>query len=282
MSRVWDGVRNPVAIHLAREARGWRGMAAIVGLVAALVVATGVLQQYWYQYDVYVGWQPRLYYRWFLLLAAAEALLLPAWSGVRAAAIWQRLVARGQLADLAPTQLSPLTIVLGAWCASLRPPTIVLLLATGLGTVAALLHDGTVTVAQVVIAHGVLLAACGGMAGLGIAAAAWLQSAALASSVCVVAAIAATGGVATLAPLYPRLAAPATWTYVALLLNPLAAVATALNWDLLRTPWIYEGLRAADYAGAARVTPWPWETAAGYAVLALIALGAATGPLRPR
>lgn len=279
---VWGGVRNPVATHLAREARGWRGMAGIVGLVAALVVATGLLQQYWYQYDLYVGWQPRLYYRWFLLLAAAEALLLPAWSGMRAATIWQRLAARGQLAELAPTPLPPVAIVLGAWAASLRPPAIVLLLATALGAIAALLHDGTVTVAEVVLAQGVLLAVCGGMAGLGLATAAWLRSAALASGLCLLAAIAATGAVAALAPLYPRLAAPATWTYVALLPNPLAAVATALKWDLLRTPWIYEVLRAADYAGAARVTPWPWETAAGYAMVALLPLAAATRSLRRR
>ncbi|MBI3909740.1 MAG: hypothetical protein HY320_02265 [Armatimonadetes bacterium] len=277
---MWRSLDNPVAAQAGRGTRGWRLAGAVAALVAVLVLATGLLQQYWYQYDIYVGRRPHLYYRWFLLLAAAEALLLPPWSGIRAAALWQRLRDQGHLDEYRRTRLSSLAIVLGTVGASLKPQALCLALSTALGAVAALGYDGSVTVAQVVAAHAVVLVICAAFAAAGQALASRLRLAAAAAGGCVALMLLATGGVALLTPFYRTLGAPAGWIYAALLPNPVAAVAAALNWDVLRTPWLYEMLQAADYAGAARVTPWPGETALLYAVAGAVILGGHAGRLR--
>jgi hypothetical protein len=98
-------------------------------------------------------------------------------------------------------------------------------------------------------------------------------------------AVAAAGGGVTLAvaamfvvgPLLARCARPEWLISAALLVNPAVAMGTALNLDVLRTPWIYQWTPIPEYRFA---YPPPAWTLLFYTTLAALALFAAARRLR--
>src|SRR4029079_4442815 len=77
-------------------------------------------------------------------------------------------------------------------------------------------------------------------------------------------------------PLLPRVARPEGLIDGVLLVNPFVAMGTALNLDVLRTPWIYQWTAIPEYRFA---YPSPVGTLALYLVGALLTVGAASRSL---
>ena len=74
-------------------------------------------------------------------------------------------------------------------------------------------------------------------------------------------------------PLLQRLARPEWLIYMVLVVNPFVAMGTALNLDVLRTPWIYQWTPIPEYRFA---YPAPVWTLALYVALAGTAMAAAS------
>jgi hypothetical protein len=74
----------------------------------------------------------------------------------------------------------------------------------------------------------------------------------------------AVAAIWTLNPLYRRLDDPGRWIYLALLPNPVTAVGSTLETDVLRFSWVYQHVSAHEYFF---MYPPAWQTAGFYLLL---------------
>ncbi len=253
-----------------------------------VIVATGVLQQYWVQYAVYAG-RPRLYVRWFYLFVLAEVAIVLPWAAVRGATVWRRMQVDGHLEEYRRTRLSPWTIVLGALYGSLKPVAWFLLVSAGIGLLAALVNSPAAagvqeapTALQTLAAHASLMVLATFFAALGQLLVGRCRYPSLAVPLCVALLAAALAGAWFLNPLLRDLSDPDRAVWWALLPNPAAAVGTLLQIDLLRSGWVYDQVRAVDYLSLDFQYPAPGLTMLLYGALAALCLAASARRLERR
>jgi squalene-hopene/tetraprenyl-beta-curcumene cyclase len=252
-----------------RVLRQWLGMYVVSLLLAA---GLGVL---WAGDSFYNGVGPRATERWFYSFAVTQAPALAVWSALAGVGAWRRMVDSRMLAHALASPLRPLGLMAGVGAAAALPLAL-WVVASSLVWAALATASGAFGVGAVLIAHAVLLAQAlaFGLLGPALVAASgsfWLRSYGAA-------AIAAAGlGAALMAlfavgPLLERCARPEPLIYAVLLVNPAVAMGTALNLDVLRTPWIYQWTPIPEYAFT---YPAPLWTLGFYAGATLMVLAAA-------
>jgi hypothetical protein len=262
MNLSWD---NPVARHAGRLAsrRGWPWVVLLL-LVGASALGA-LLQRYWMDMPLHSFIRPQMAVRWLGLTLLAETVVALPWAAVRGALLWRRLQVDGHLDEYRRSRLSPGGITLGALAAALRP--VIVLLAISLALALALSFiSGGLPLGHVLAAHVVLLAQAFAFGALGLWLAGMLRYPGLAIPAAVVVLGAAIGAIWVVDPFLRAVSNPAGWIFWALLPNPVTAIGTALEIDVLRFSWLYQRLRAPEYFF---VYPAAWQTGALYVFLGL-------------
>lgn len=237
---------------------------ALIG--AVIVVGAGGLQLFWIGANPYSGPGPALRERWFYSACLMAMLLLAPWSAVRADRAWARLRQEGILRQLQLTRLTPAAICVAALGSAVTPLLLALLLSLAGWSALALLWGGP-SVGQVALGHALVLGHVLALGLAGQALAALLRQPTLAGPLAVGCLAIGATAIVLVEPLLARSGPPEWWIALALVVNPLTAVGTALGLDILRTPWIYSLTSAPEYRFA---YPSPWLTLALYTALTLV------------
>ncbi|MFN3648836.1 MAG: hypothetical protein ACK47B_04570 [Armatimonadota bacterium] len=271
-ARIWD---NPVARHASRLGRSSGRAWAVLLLLFVAGAAGAALQRYWLEMAEYAFLRPRMLDRWIGMSLVAETVIALPWAAVRGALLWRRLERDGHLEEYRRTRLSPLTITAGALAAVLYPVTALLALSLGVALAVAL-GGYELPVFGTIQAHLLLLVQSAAFAALGL----WLTSRvrypALAVPLALLILAAAILALAGLEPFYRQMETPERWINWALLPNPVTAVGSALETDVLRFGWLYRHLSANEYF---YVYPPVWQTAGVYGALAALCLWRVTRQL---
>lgn len=264
MMRRWD---NPVARHAARLGARGAWWWVILILLGAVVLLGALLQKYWMELELYTLLRPQRLSRWVAVSLLGETAIALPWAAVRGALLWRRLAGEGHLEEYRRSRLSALSIAAGSLFAALTP-VLVLLGASLTLALAAGLATRALGPVEVLTVHGLLLAQSVAFAALGLWLAGRLRIPGFAIPVAFLVLTAAIGAIWAVDPQLRKVDNPTDWIFWALLPNPVSAVGTALDTDVLRFSWIYQNLHAHEYFF---VYPAPWQTAvlylAGTAVL---------------
>jgi hypothetical protein len=267
-----------------RRRNAVRDLAGGLLLLAVVLAGSAALQVTWAQQNVYSGAPPALLLRWLTVsMVSAPLLLLPcaAILGAGAAPARDEFV---ETQEILLTDLSPADVVAGRLAAALWPLMTAVLASAALwlGIQLALkpVPGGTGAYGAIASAHLVLLSSVyvvgalaqmaaihrrsGRRAILGAAAGAGL------SALCIAA-------ILLINPLIRRSEDPRWMIETALLVNPCAACASALDLDVLRTNWLYDRTEAPAYAFVYPPAP---ATAALFAACGTCALMIAAARLR--
>jgi hypothetical protein len=162
------------------------------------------------------------------------------------------------------SRMSAPAIATGVVQAAMHPVLVLLVLSLCVSVVANL-FGAALEPRGVLTAHALLLAQSLFCAALGTWLAGRVRYPALAIPLAVAVLAAATGAIWAIDPYYRGMRDPTPWIYAALLPNPVTAVGSALNTDVLRFSWIYERIHAHEYFF---VYPPAWQTGGLYLVLA--------------
>jgi hypothetical protein len=261
---------NPVTRHAGRLGAGGGRFVVIVSVLAAVAGLGAYLQKNWLVLSEYNLLRPAFAVRWLGFSLLAETMIVLPWAAVRGALLWRRLCDDGHLDDYRRSRLSPWAIVSGgAWGAG--RPVLLMLLTSLLLSVAVALRTGEPSPIQVLTAHGVLAAEALAFLACGLYLGDRLRLTALAIPIAVSLIAAALGAIWALEPFYRHLPSPEIWIWWALLPNPLTAVGTALDTDVLRFGWLYARLHAHEYFFQ---YPLVWHTALFYLILTVGVSGA--------
>ena len=260
---------NPVTRHATRlGARGAR-FVVILAVLAAVAALGAFLQKNWLVLGDDNLLRPAFAVGWPGFSLLAETVIVLPWAAVRGALLWRRLRDDGHLDDYRRSRLSPPAIVSGvAWGAG--RPVLVMLAASLVVALAVALRTGEPTPLQVLTAHGVIAAEAAAFLALGLYLGDRLKLSALAIPISLAVLALALGAIWAIDPLYQRLPSPENWIWWALLPNPLTAVGTALNADVLRFGWLYARLHAHEYFFQ---YPLVWHTALFYLILTMGTFG---------
>jgi hypothetical protein len=268
---------------LRLELRRWRWRRLLghwLGLYALSLALAAGLGGLWSGDSLYNGAGPRLTERWFFSFAVSQAPALAVWTAVAGVRALRRLARSGLLAHALACPLRPMGIVAGVGGAAAWPVALWLAGST-LFWAAVSLRVGTPQLPAVLFAHALLLAQAIAFGLLGTALAAASGEAPARAAVAVVLAgcamaIAMTAMFAV-GPLLERCARREWLICAVLLVNPAVAMGTALNLDVLRTPWIYSWTAIPAYRFAYPAPAW---TLALYVAFAALAVCAASRRLR--
>ncbi len=260
---------NPVTRHATRlGARGAR-FVVIVAVLAAVAALGAFLQKNWLVLADYNLLRPAFAVGWLGFSLLAETIIVLPWASVRGALLWRRLRDDGHLDEYRRSRLSPWAIVSGAAWGAGRP--VLVMLAVSLAfSLAVAFKTGEPSPVQVATAHGVILAEAAAFLGLGLWLGDRLRLSAFAIPLALAALAVALGAIWAIDPLYQKVPGPENWIWWALLPNPLTAVGTALNADVLRFGWLYARLHAHEYFFQ---YPLVWHTALFYLILTMGTFG---------
>lgn len=269
----WD---NPVARHAARlGARGARWWVILI-LLGAVVLLGALLQKYWMELELYTLLRPQRLSRWVAVSLLGETAIVLPWAAVRGALLWRRLAGEGHLEEYRRSRLSALSIAAGSTVATLTPVLVLLGASFALALIAGL-ATRALGPAAVLTVHGLLLTQAVAFAALGLWLAGRLRVPGLAIPMSLLVLAAAIGAIWAIDPLLRRVDNPTAWIFAALLPNPVSAVGTALDTDVLRFSWVYQNLHAHEYFF---VYPAPWQTALLYLAGAALLLWRITRRIR--
>jgi hypothetical protein len=265
------------------ELRRWRWRRVLgqwLGLyVCSLVLAAG-LSGLWAGDSFYNGVGPLVTERWFFSFAVSQAPALAVWAALTGMGAWRRLARSGVLAHTLASPLRPVGLLAGVAAAAVGPVAL-WVAGSSLAWGALALASGRVALGAVLFAHALLLAQAlaFGLLGPALVASPGGRSARTLSGVA-----AAAGGILlalaamfAVGPLLERSGRPEWLIATALVVNPAVAMGTALNLDVLRTPWIYQWTPIPEYRFAYPAPAW---TLLLYATLAGLALFSAARRLR--
>jgi hypothetical protein len=260
---------NPVNRHASRlGARGARSFVILLVLVA--VAGLGAfLQKNWLVLADYNLLRPAFAVGWLGFSLLAETVIVLPWAAVRGTLLWRRLHDDGHLDDYRRSRLSPMAIVSGAAWGAGRPVLLMLAVSLLVALVVAF-KTGEPTPLQALTAHGVLAAEAAAFVVLGLWLGDRLRLSALAIPIALAFLALALCAIWAIDPLYEKVPKPENWIWWALLPNPLTAVGTALNTDVLRFGWLYARLHAHEYFFQ---YPLVWHTALFYLILTMGTFG---------
>lgn len=260
---------NPVFRHAGRLDRRWWAVGAL-GALFATALAGLAIERYWMAMPEYSPLTPPRPARTLAIALLGETLVLLPWAALRVAALWRRLRLGGQIEEYRRSRLSPAAIAGGALLAGLSPVLAACALSLAVYSLVALCTE--LRLAEVLAAHGLLVAQVAGYGALGLWLAARLRHPGLALPLALAGLAIAVGALWVVDAVVPRLPDPYPWIYAALLPNPVTAVGNALNTDVLRFAWLYERLRIPEYF---YVYPPVWQTAGLYLSVAGFAFAGA-------
>ncbi len=276
-----------VAVVLRRQMRSrrvWRDLAWAGVLLGVLLALSAVLQVTWAQVSIYSGSAPRFLLRWLTMGAAGAAFLLLPCAAVLGAGAAPSSVEREATLSALMTRLTAFDICAGRLLAGLWPLEAALLASCALwmaaqlgwGFVPGALHG----LGPILAAHLVLLCAVFMIGAVGFLFALRGRSGRLwgrgAAAALLLVAFCLTA-IFLSEPQIRRRDDPTRLIEGALLLNPVAAVATALDLDVLRTNWLYDHTSAPEYPFT---YPAPLASAGLFAAIGAAALGGAAFRLR--
>jgi hypothetical protein len=233
----------------ARRDLLWTGV-----LLAVLLILAAMLQTKWEQVNLYSGTAPHFLLRWLRIGAASAAFLfLPCAAVLGAGAVPPTAEFETTQAALM-TRLTALDICVGRLLAALWPLISTLLASCAFWLAAQLgwrfVEGGLHGFGPILSAHLVLFCAVIMVGAVGFLFATrrrpgrvWGRGAVVALlwvALCLTALFLCN-------PQIQRMNDPTRLIEGTLLLNPVAAVATAYQWDILRTPWLYDHTDAPEY-----------------------------------
>jgi hypothetical protein len=261
---------NPVTRHASRL--GSRGARPYV--ILALLIAAGALgaflQKNWLVLSEYNLLRPAFAVGLLGFTLLAETMIVLPWAAVRGALLWRRLRLDGHLDDYRRSRLSPLAIVSGAaWGAGL--PLLLMLAASLFLALSVAFRIGVPTPAQALLAHGVIATEAAAFLALGLYLGDRMRYVSMAVPISLSLLAATLGPIWLLEPFYKIVTPLESWIWWALLPNPLTAVGTALDTDVLRFGWLYSRLHAHEYFFQ---YPLVWQSALFYLILTVWASGA--------
>jgi hypothetical protein len=261
---------NPVTRHASRLGSRGARFVVILGMLAAVAALGAYLQKNWLVLSEYDLLRPAFAVGWLGFSLLAETVIVLPWAAVRGALLWRKLRDDGHVDDYRRSRLSAEAIVSGAAWGAGRP-VLLMLGVSLLLSVGVALTTGQPTPIQVLAAHGVLAAEAAAFLALGLYLGDRLRLTAFAIPISLVILGAALGAIWALEPFYRKLPSPENWIWWALLPNPLTAVGTALDTDVLRFGWLYARLHAHEYFFQ---YPLVWQTALFYLILTVWVSGA--------
>jgi hypothetical protein len=237
---------NPVGRHASRLGARTARPYVIPALLVAVGALGAILQKNWLVLSEYNLLRPAFAVGWLGFSLMAQTVIVLPWAAARGALLWRRLRDDGHLDDYRRSRLSPWAIVSGvAWGAGL-PPFLMLAASLFLAESVAF-RTGEPTLLQVLVAHGMLGAEASAFLALGLYLGDRLKFAGMAIPISLGVLAAALGAIWLLEPFYRMLSPVESWIWWALLPNPLTAVGTALDTDVLRFGWLYSRLHAHEY-----------------------------------
>jgi hypothetical protein len=267
-----------------RSRSAWRDLLWTGALLCGLLILSGLLQATWAQTNLYSGVAPRFLLRWLTMGAAGAALLfLPCAAALGAGAVPGSAETEATQSALL-TRLRAFDLCAGRLLAALWPLEATLLASCVFWLAAQagwrFVHGPLHGFGPILAAHLVLLCAVIMVGSVGFLCALrrrpgrlWGRGAALAllwAVVCVAALLLCN-------PQIRRMNDPTRLIEGTLLFNPVVAVATALDLDVLRTNWLYDHTDAPEYPF---VYPPPLASASLFALIGLGALGLSALRLR--
>lgn len=256
---------NPVTRHTTRLGAKGARFVVVVAVLAAVAALGAFLQKNWLVLSDYNLLRPAFAVGWLGFSLLAETVIVLPWAAVRGALLWRRLRDDGHLDDYRRSRLAPWAIVSGAAWGAGRP-LLLMLAASLILALAVAFKTGEPTPLQIVTAHGVLVAEAAAFLALGLYLGDRLRLSALAIPIALGVLALALGAIWAIDPFYQKVPSPETWIWWALLPNPLTAVGTALNTDVLRFGWLYARLHAHEYFFQ---YPLVWHTALFYLILTM-------------
>jgi len=257
VSLPWE---NPVARHSVRLlSRGW--IAAMALLLVGAGILGALLQRFGMEREIYASPSRFVVARWLMTTLIAELAIVAPWAAVRGAMLWTRLVGEGQMDEYRRTRLSAAAIAAGALAAGLFPVLALVGVSCGLSMVVGGLL-GAYSLTGAAIAHGLLLVLAVGYGALGMWLAGRVRYPSLAIPLALALLAVSIAGIAAVDPFLRASADPSRLIGGALALNPVTAIASALDTDILRFEWLYARLHTHEYF---YVYPPVWQTAVLYA-----------------
>ncbi len=267
-----------------RSRNAWRDLLWTVVLLGGLLGVSALLQTTWAQTDVYAGLAPGFLLRWLTMGAAGAAFLFLPCAAVLGAGAVPTTAEFEATQSALMTRLTAFDLCIGRLLAALWPLESTLLASCAFWLAAQLgwrfLSGALHGFGPILIAHLVLLCAVIMIGAVGFLFATrrrpgrvWGRGALVAllwAAFCIAALLLFKGQM-------QKMTNPTRLIDGMLLLNPVSAVATAFQWDILRAPWLYDHTVAPDYPF---LYPAPLASAGLFALIGVGALGAAAFRLR--
>jgi hypothetical protein len=258
---------NPVARHVGR----WGSRRRLAGIGAAFSVAGllgAALQRYWLELDDYSLLRPGIGTRWWGFVLLALTLTVLPWSAACGAFAWRRLRVEGHLDEYLRSRMPVGAIVGGALAAALRGPVSLVLTSMVAAALVGLL-PGVLPLSGVIPGHLLLICEAAAFCAMGLWLADRVRFPGLAVALAATLLACCLLAILWVEPLYGRVGRPETWSYLALLPNPLTAMGSVLETDVLRMSWLYSRLHAHEFF---YVYPPAWQTGGIFIASALLAL----------